>query len=104
MFDVYSTIPLPIIYFVGIVLLLVIIWSLLRDAARADAETRKKLMKLYAGLVIGSILLVGALNYFNVSEKLFPSFYEHEERREQLNESNPWEENYNPEDWKAPFR
>jgi hypothetical protein len=103
LFDVYSTIPLPIIYFIGIVILMVILWSLLRDAARAEPETRKKLVKVIAGLIVGSIVLVGGLSYFKVSERLFPSFYEHEEQRKQLNELNPWEENYNPEDWQRPF-
>lgn len=97
MFDFYSFVPLPVIYVIGSIILLVIAWSFVRDAARADPETRRKLVKIYAGLFVGSVILVWGLGYFNVSEKLFPSFYEHEERRQQLN--NPWEQNFDLEDW-----
>lgn len=105
MVDVYSMIiPFQIIYPIGGIILLLIARSLLLDTVRAAPEVRKKLSKIYVCVFIGCIVLVGGLSYFNVSEKLFPSFYEYKERQGQLNEANAWEQNYNPEDWQRPFR
>lgn len=98
MVDFYSGIPLQIIYPIGGIILLVIVWSFLQDAAKADPETRKKLVKIYAGLFVGCVILVAGINYFNVPEKLFPSFYEHEEMRQQLND--PWD----LDNFQSPFR
>ena len=92
MLDAYSVVPLPVIYVIGGILLVLIAWSLLRDAAIAEPETRKKLVKIYAWLLVGSVVLVMGLSYFRISEKLFPSFYEREEIRQQWNEANNWEQ------------
>ena len=103
MFDFYTSVSLYAVYIIGGLILAAIIVSFLHDAAKADPVTKKKLIKVYALLFIGSIVLVGGLNYFKVSERLFPSFYEREELREQLDEATPWEQNFKLEDWRQPF-
>ena len=103
MLDSYSSVSLYVVYIVGGLILAVIIVSFLHDAAKADPITKKKLVKVYALVFVGCVILVAGINYFKVSEKLFPSFYEREELREQLNEPSPWEQNFKLEDWQKPF-
>lgn len=92
MLDQYSSMPIFVVYIVGFILLGLIVWSLLRDAAKADPSTRKKLVRIYAWMAIGAVAIVAGINYFNVSEKLFPSFYENEELKQEISDAKvPWE-------------
>jgi len=96
-------IPLPIIYTVGGIILVAIVWGFLRDISKADPEDRKKLIMIYTCVVGGGLILASGLSYFKVSERLFPSFYEREEIRQQLNDANRWEQNFKLEEWEVPF-
>ena len=99
MFDDYSSVSLYVVYIVGGLILAAIIWSLVNDAAKAKPEDRKKYLVLIACLFIGSFAVYGAAHYFDLSEKLFPSFYANEELRQQ----DPWQQDYDLKDWHQPF-
>ena len=100
MFDNYSSIPIFAVYIVGLCLLFIIVWSLLREAAKAEPDTRKKLVRIYAWVLIGTVAIVAGINYFDVPEKLFPSHYENEQLRQQMDEKiSPFES----ADYQQPF-
>ena len=100
MFDDYSSIPLFIIYIHGALLIAFILWSLISEAARSDPVKRKKLVVLIACMIIGGIAITAGIDYFHVSEKLFPSFYENERIRQELIEPRS---PFNPSDFNQPF-
>ena len=99
MFDDYSSVSLYVVYIVGGLILAAIIWSLVNDAAKAKPKDRKKYLVLIACLFISSIAVFGTARYFDLSEKLFPSFYANEE----LRQYDPWQQGFDLKDWKQPF-
>ena len=103
MFDSYSSVPLIFIYIGCFIVLGALIWSFARDAAVADEKTKRKLIKIYAWGLLGSIALFCGIYFSGLTERLFPSFYEHEEMRQKIN--NPdWNNDFDIEDWGKPFK
>lgn len=73
---------------IGIALILFLAGSCIYDVFKAPKDRAKFLVKVYTASLIVGIVIYGVLAHFNVSERLFPTWYEDERIRQEYNKAN----------------
>jgi len=80
-----------------VAILIVLLVSFMSDIKRAPEEKKRKYQVGYSLVVLGGVVLFLVLNVLNVSERVFPWWYEQEQLRQDYNKAQS--EPFNPDNY-----